>query len=138
MGDLPSDHFEPLRVRAEAQFRDLIQTGDYVGWLAVPAANPAKVVAGAGIFLRPSLPSPRKVNGLTVGVTTGKLGLLINVYTEPEWRRRGVALLLMQRAIDWSREQQIDRLILHASDAGRPLYAKMGFVPTNEMRLENL
>ena len=96
------------------------------------------MIAGAGIFLRPSLPSPRKVDGTTVGVTSGKLGLLINVFTEPAWRRRGVAMLLMKRAIDWSREQRIDRLILHASDAGRPLYAKMGFVSTNEMRLENL
>ena len=138
MGDLPGDHFEPLRARAEDQFRELMHAGDYVGWFAAPVSKPDSVIGGAGIFLRPSLPSPRKVNGATVGITTGKLGLLINVFTEPEWRRRGVAMLLMQRAIDWSREQRIDRLILHASDAGRPLYAKMGFVATNEMRLENL
>jgi GNAT superfamily N-acetyltransferase len=139
MGDLPdSALFETLRARAEDQFRHLITTGDYVGWLAAPHAEPQSVIAGAGIFLRASLPSPRKENGRTVGVTTGKLGLLINVYTEPEWRRRGVAMLLMRRAIDWSREQRLDRLILHASDAGRPLYEKMGFVSTNEMRLEGL
>jgi hypothetical protein len=27
-------------------------------------------------------------------------------------------------------------LVLHASDAGRPLYERLGFVATNEMRLD--
>ena len=138
MGDLPDELFDTMRARAEDQFRHLITNGDYVGWLAAPHSEPHAIVAGAGIFLRNSLPSPRKENGRTVAVTTRRQGLLINVFTEPEWRRRGVAMLLMQRAIDWSREQRLDRLILHASDAGRPLYAKMGFVSTNEMRLESL
>ena len=138
MGDLPDEHFEPLRRRAELQFSELLGRGDYVGWLATPTSEPQTIVAGAGVFLRDSLPSPRKVNGRTVGVTTGKLGLVINVFTEPEWRRRGLGVLLMQQVIDWSREQRLDRLILHASDAGRPLYEKLGFVTTNEMRLADL
>ena len=41
----------------------------------------------------------------------------------------------MQRAIDWSRKQGLDRLILHASDEGRLLYEKLGFLQSNEMRL---
>lgn len=138
MGELPDEFAEPLRGRAVIQFRDAISRGEYVGWLAAPSENADKIIAGAGVLLRDSLPSPRKVNGQTVGVTTGKLGLLINVFTEPEWRRRGVAVQLMQRVIEWCREQPLDRLVLHASDAGRPLYEKMGFVATNEMRLADL
>src|SRR5207244_9033487 len=34
------------------------------------------------------------------------------------WRRRGVAALLIQRIMHWSREQRLDRLVLHASDEG--------------------
>lgn len=138
MGDLPNELFGPLRARAEIQFGDAIAKGEYVGWLAAPREEPENVIAGAGITLRDSLPSPRKENGQTVAVTEGKLGLVINVFTEPEWRRRGLGLLLMQRVIAWSREQRLDRLVLHASDAGRPLYEKMGFVATNEMRLADL
>ncbi|MFL6539451.1 MAG: GNAT family N-acetyltransferase [Chthoniobacterales bacterium] len=138
MGDLPDEFAEPLRERAVAQFGDAIARNEYVGWLAAPADDADKIIAGAGVLLRDSLPSPRKVNGQTVGVTHGKLGLLINVFTEPEWRRRGVAMQLMQRVVEWSREQPLDRLVLHASGAGRPLYEKMGFVATNEMRLADL
>jgi hypothetical protein len=33
-------------------------------------------------------------------------------------------------------ERNIRRIVLHASDDGRRLYERLGFVPTNEMRLE--
>src|SRR4051794_180891 len=84
MGDLPNELFEPLRARAEIQFREWLALGDYVGWLAAPVGEPEKIISGAGVLLRNSLPSPRKVNGATAAITTGKLGLLINVFTEPE------------------------------------------------------
>jgi hypothetical protein len=35
-------------------------------------------------------------------------------------------------------ERKVRRIVLHASDYGRPLYERLGFVPTNEMRLETL
>ena len=34
----------------------------------------------------------------------------------------------------WARAERLDRLVLHASDAGRPLYERLGFAATNEMR----
>ena len=52
----------------------------------------------------------------------------------PEWRRQGLARLLTQEIMSWTREQQLDRLVLHASREARPLYERLGFVLTNEMR----
>jgi hypothetical protein len=40
----------------------------------------------------------------------------------------------MKCIIDWSREQKLDRLVLHAAEDARPLYERLGFVSTNEMR----
>jgi GNAT superfamily N-acetyltransferase len=68
----------------------------------------------------------------------GRHGLVINVFTEPEWRRQGIGELLMKEIIQWSREEKIDRLVLHASDYGKNLYQRLGFVLTNEMRLQSL
>lgn len=60
---------------------------------------------------------------------------LLNVYTYPEFRKRGLARLLTQRAMEWCCQQGFKVLWLHASDFGRPLYESLGFVPTNEMKL---
>jgi len=59
----------------------------------------------------------------------------VNVFTEPQWRRHGIASLLVKEIVTWSKNQRIDRLLLHASDEGRSLYEKLGFVASNEMRL---
>jgi predicted GNAT family acetyltransferase len=61
--------------------------------------------------------------------------VIINVYTEPEARRQGLARRLMSLMIQWLKEQGFKSVVLHASDAGRHLYEELGFVPTNEMRL---
>ena len=95
----------------------------------LPSA-PERVVAGAGLWLRPMIPRPHQD-----GVAQGVEALIVNVYTEPDWRRRGLAALLMQRVLDYTRDHRITRVLLHASKDGRPLYESLGFVPTTEMRL---
>ncbi len=67
-------------------------------------------------------------------MAVGREGLVMNVYTAPAWRRRGIARRLMEEIIAWAKTAGIVRLVLHASDEGRPLYTALGFVPTNEMR----
>jgi GNAT superfamily N-acetyltransferase len=56
------------------------------------------------------------------------------VYTEPGSRGRGIAGALMQAVMAWAKSQGCDRMVLHASDLGRPLYQSLGFSPANEMR----
>ena len=40
----------------------------------------------------------------------------------------------MREILAWAPAHGIVRVSLHASDAGRPLYERMGFLATNEMR----
>jgi len=68
-------------------------------------------------------------------LVASRRGNILNVYTEPEFRRRGLSRWLMQSVLDWCRANHIDLVILHASPEGRALYASLGFRPTNEMRL---
>jgi len=136
MGEVPDHLFESLRARCEGQLRRALAEGTYAGWLANDNAA-ERIIAGAGVHLRNVMPHPLRRANETVAIAEGRHGTIINVFTEPEWRRRGVAALLLQRIIDWSREVHLDRLVLHASDAGRALYEKMGFVATNEMRLDD-
>ena len=130
MGDVFGHAFETLRAKARARLEDWLERGDYVGWLASPANKPEIIVGGAGVQLQPILPRPLSTS--TIG--EGRQGTIVNVFTEPEWRRRGVAALLLEEIIEWSRKDCLDRLVLHASEEGRSLYDRLGFVPGNEMR----
>ena len=65
----------------------------------------------------------------------GARALVLNVYTEPEFRRQGIARRMMETVIAWCREQGLRSVSLHASDFGRALYEDLGFRQTNEMRL---
>jgi hypothetical protein len=42
---------------------------------------------------------------------------------------------LTETAFAWCCQNGPRMVILHASDAGRPVYAALGFTPTNEMSL---
>lgn len=136
MGQLPPEAFEPLHVAAEAYLADAIARGEYVGWLGAPADRPEVVVAGGGVQRRQVLPHPVALADGTVRIAAGRHAIVLNVYTEPAWRRRGVGELLMREVLAWARAERLDRLVLHASDAGRALYQRLGFVATNEMRFE--
>ena len=130
MGDVSDDAFEILRAKARMRLKEWLDSGDYVGWLATPADQPEMVVGGAGVQLQPILPRP--VNASTVG--EGRQGTVVNVFTEPQWRRHGIAGLLMKEIITWSKDEHLDRLLLHASDKGRSVYERLGFIAGNEMR----
>jgi GNAT superfamily N-acetyltransferase len=98
--------------------------GSYRGWLV---ENAEGVVAGGGVVIvgYPSAPhAPRPCRAW-----------ILNMYTEPKYRGRGLAKLIMEAMFSWCREQGFEWVSLHASDAGRHLYEKLGFKPTNEMRL---
>lgn len=109
--------------------------GEYIGWLAIPTQRRDIIAGGAGVQLREVLPHPLPRANERNKIAEGQHGIILNMFTEPQWRRQGVAMLLLQRIVDWARVERLDCLVLHASEAGRSLYERLGFVGTNEMRL---
>lgn len=86
-------------------------------------------IAGSGcILVKEDQPRP--------GSDRIKFPYLMSMYTVPEFRRKGVASLIVTEAIKWSQENNFDRISLHASNEGIGLYRKFGFTQTNEMRLK--
>jgi len=59
----------------------------------------------------------------------------MNVYVEPQHRRGGIASELMNTVIDFARSKGAASVTLHASPKGKPLYEKLGFTPTHEIRI---
>lgn len=131
MGELPDALYDMLIDASRAYFTEAVADGRYVAWVAEAREPAGAVIAGAGIQLRELLPRPDARRGRLV---RGPQGLIVNVFTERPWRRRGIAAALMRELMDWCRDHGIEHLVLHASDQGRSLYEKLGFAATNEMR----
>jgi GNAT superfamily N-acetyltransferase len=134
MGELRAELFDSFRAQSLEALRRLFERGDYIGWLASPDDEPKRIVAGAGVQLREVPPHPQPDANGKIDIVSGRQAIIQNVYTEPDWRRQGLAALLIKRIIDWTREQGIDSLVLHASEEGRALYQRLGFIATTEMR----
>ena len=59
---------------------------------------------------------------------SGRIGYLMNMYTEPSHRRRGVCSALVQRLIETGTDMGIRAFELHATEEGEPVYQKQGVV----------
>jgi GNAT superfamily N-acetyltransferase len=110
---------------AKAYFAAAIPRGEFHGWLAVTDADEA--IGTGGIVIDHHPPGPDNLSG--------RVGYIMNVVTEPSFRRRGIARRVMHRMIEWLTEQGIHKITLHTSEMGRPLYEELGFVTGNEMLL---
>lgn len=133
MGELPDALSDTLEQASAVYFARAIPEGRYVAWVAYARARPSKVIGGAGVQLRELLPRPHPAHSRLM---RGPQGLVLNVFTERAWRRRGVAEALMRELLGWCRDHGVESVVLHASKEGRPLYEKLGFTATNEMRYD--
>ena len=99
-----------------------LASGEFIAWLAV---TDGAIVSMSGLlfFQRPP----------TAGNLAGIDAYIMNMYTVPEWRRKGLATALLREIIAFVRGTQARRIWLHASEAGRPVYAAVGFVPKTSM-----
>ena len=63
---------------------------------------------------------------------TGKRAHLMNVYTDPARRREGIAAKMVSMLIEKAWSKGATEISLDATEAGRPLYRKLGFRDSRE------
>jgi len=67
---------------------------------------------------------------------TGKKAYIMNMYTKPDYRRRGIAFKTLDLLVSDAKKRGITAISLEATAMGRPLYEKYGFIKmNNEMEL---
>ena len=67
---------------------------------------------------------------------TGKKAYIMNMYTASEYRRQGISFHTLDLLVKDARKQGISQITLEATEMGRPLYEKYGFVKMeDEMEL---
>ena len=91
--------------------------GTFVSWLAF---NENKIIATSGMSFVEKPPY--------FGCPSGRIGLLSSMYTDPDYRRKGIARELLARVIKDAREYGCGTVQITASDMGVKLYSDFGFV----------
>jgi GNAT superfamily N-acetyltransferase len=116
-----------LQKSIEDYFARVIPTGELIVFIAVADE---KILATSGLIFHVHAPSNRN--------PTGREAYIMNMYTLPAWRNRGIATRLLQMLIDQCREDNCTKVSLHVAQPGvRSLYEKFGFRPIEtEMRLD--
>ncbi len=104
-----------------ASAREYFLTGDQTTLLAKEGDKLVGCASISYITVMPTYDHP-----------TGKRACLMNVYTNQAYRRQGIAKQMILRLIDEAKERGCTEISLDATEAGRPLYASLGFCENRE------
>ncbi len=91
--------------------------GTFVSWLAVDGD---KIIGTSGMSFVEKPPY--------FSCPSGKIGLLSSMYTDPCYRRLGIAKELLRRVVEEARNYGCGSVQITASDMGVLLYTDFGFV----------
>ena len=91
--------------------------GTFVSWLAMDGD---RIIGTSGMSFVEKPPY--------FGCPSGRIGLLSSMYTDPDYRRRGIARQLLFRVVEEARAFGCGTVQITASDMGVLLYTDFGFV----------
>ena len=92
--------------------------GTFVSWLAFDGD---KIIGTSGMSFVEKPPY--------FGCPSGKIGLLSSMFTNPDYRRKGIAKELLTHVVHDAKEYGCGTVQITASDMGVKLYSNFGFVP---------
>lgn len=91
--------------------------GTFVSWLAI---DDDRIIGTSGMSFVEKPPY--------FSCPSGKIGLLSSMYTNPKYRRMGIAHTLLDKVVNEAREYGCKAIQITASDMGVKLYTNYGFV----------
>ena len=106
-----------LRPSLVDYYRRHMADGTFVSWLALDGG---RIVGTSGMSFVEKPPY--------FGCPSGRIGLLSSMYTDPAYRRRGIAKELLARVVNEARDYGCGSVQITASDMGVLLYTDFGFV----------
>ena len=114
-----------VRQTSREYYSCALADGSHAAFLVMDGGN---VVGTGGISFFRVMP--------TFHNPSGWKGYIMNMYTAPGYRRQGIAMRMLQLLVSKARERGITSISLEATEAGRPLYERFGFVAAgSEMEL---
>ena len=110
-----------------ADSRKYFENGDQTTVLALDDEKAVGCASMSYIHIMPTFSHP-----------TGTRGHLMNVYTKPEYRRKGISKKIVEMLIDDAREKGATEISLDATEMGRPLYEVLGFEASDTAMVINI
>lgn len=108
-----------------AYYKRTVETGEHMAYLVYDKET---FIGAGGVSFYQVMP--------TYHNPSGKKAYIMNMYTAPEYRRQGIAFHTLDLLVKAAKERGISQIALEATDMGRPLYKKYGFVKMeDEMEL---
>ncbi|KYK38133.1 MAG: hypothetical protein AYK18_08135 [Theionarchaea archaeon DG-70] len=121
-----NEESEILRKALRGYFSKAIPANNFIAWLA---EYNGKTIGTSGMVV---WQVPSRYGGLE----SGRLGYILNMYTIPEARKKGICTHLLHKLITEAQSLGLKYLHLHASPDGMNIYKKAGFVRPSLVELE--
>lgn len=94
-----------------------MKDGTFISWIAL---DEGRIIGTSGMSFVEKPPY--------FGCPSGKIGLLSSMYTNPNYRRMGIAKELLHRVVEEARNYGCGTVQITASDMGVKLYTAYGFI----------
>lgn len=123
---LPEDaDMEEVREQSRRYYQKALRDGTHAAYLVLEGG---RFIGSGGVSFFQVMP--------TVHNPSGHKAYIMNMYTAPGFRRRGIACRTLDLLVREARSRGVVSISLEATAMGRPLYEKYGFVGmNNEMEL---
>ncbi len=118
--EMQGERSEQYKLELQQTLQNFFQQSMLEGsFFALLAELEGKVLSYGGMILK-------KIPG-DFNQSTYLEGDILNMYTLPEYRRKGISSLILQHLLAEAKAMGINKVALHCSIDGEPLYRKFGF-----------
>ena len=107
---------EDLTLPLQSYYQRHMQDNTFISWVAV---DNGKIIATSGISIVEKPP--------TYGCPSGKIGILSSMYALVEYRRKGIATVLLDKVMLEAKKHGCGAVQITGSDMGVLLYTNYGF-----------
>ncbi len=122
--ETPSDLLEESIAK---YFTIHLQNGEFIAWLAI---EDGLIVATSGVSFSKVPPS--------FGNVSGEEAYIMNMYTLPQARKKGIGTILLGKLIEDIAEKKIKKVKLLTTEIGKPMYIRAGFKESSSEMVLNL
>lgn len=114
------EEMEEVRSANKMYYEKHLNNGDFISFVA---ESQGKIIGTSGLIIIIRPPYLHNLLGIDA--------YIMNVYTIPNYRGKGIATALLDNCIEFAKSNNVGRIILNASADGKPVYEKRGFILKN-------